>query len=196
MLAQRRIMPALGGAEALPGGLLRFHRFHPALSRRELTVTGRSIGKQPVPVAGKLRQLAVSQQGKVDLLQPCRWPLGEPHRQVAVPRSHDATVPTYAHMGTARNTTGTEGNARHGAVIDRNRIEPPYLQLAEILEARIKSGELGPGTRVPSITDLMGTYDVGKNTAIRALAVLRDAGLVEVRQGWGTFVSRGPVQAE
>jgi GntR family transcriptional regulator len=73
-------------------------------------------------------------------------------------------------------------------VIDRNRIEPPYLQLAEILEARIKSGELAPGTRVPSITDLMGTYDIGKNTAIRAVKELRDKGLVEVRPGWGTFV--------
>lgn len=77
-------------------------------------------------------------------------------------------------------------------MIDRNRIEPPYLQLADILEARIKSGELAPGTRVPSITDLMGTYDVGKNTAIRALAVLRDKKLVQVRQGWGTFVAQGP----
>jgi DNA-binding GntR family transcriptional regulator len=72
--------------------------------------------------------------------------------------------------------------------IDRNRIEPPYLQLAMILESKITSGALGPGARVPSITDLKGTYDVGKNTAIRALRELRDKGLVEVRPGWGTFV--------
>jgi DNA-binding GntR family transcriptional regulator len=41
---------------------------------------------------------------------------------------------------------------------------------------------------MPSITDLMGAYEIGKNTAIRAVGVLRDRGLVEVRQGWGTFV--------
>lgn len=78
--------------------------------------------------------------------------------------------------------------------IDRNRIEPPYLQLAEILAAKIESGELPPGVRVPSIRTLMGEYDVGKNTAIRALDELRERGLVEVRQGWGTFVAneRGP----
>jgi DNA-binding GntR family transcriptional regulator len=57
-----------------------------------------------------------------------------------------------------------------------------------ILEAKITSGALGPGARVPSITDLKGTYDVGKNTAIRALRELREKGLVEVRPGWGTFV--------
>ena len=72
--------------------------------------------------------------------------------------------------------------------IDRNRIEPPYLQLAEILESDIRSGVLAPGTRVPSIADLMGRYDIGKNTALRAVGELRSKGLVEVRPGWGTFV--------
>jgi DNA-binding GntR family transcriptional regulator len=76
--------------------------------------------------------------------------------------------------------------------IDRNRIEPPYLQLAEILAGKIASGELAPGSRVPSITDLMGTYDVGKNTAIRATQVLRERGLVKTRPGWGTFVAEQP----
>jgi len=68
--------------------------------------------------------------------------------------------------------------------IDRNRIEPPYLQLAAVLEADIRSGRLAPGARVPSISTLMGTYDIGKNTAIRAVAELRDKALVEVRPGW------------
>lgn len=73
-------------------------------------------------------------------------------------------------------------------MIDRNRIEPPYLQLAMILEEQVRSGVLAPGERVPSISSLMGTYDVGKNTALRAVKELRDKGLVEVRPGWGTFV--------
>lgn len=74
------------------------------------------------------------------------------------------------------------------AAIDRNKIEPPYLQLALILEADIREGRLLPGARVPSISTLMGTYDVGKNTAIRAVSELRGKGLVEIRRGWGTFV--------
>lgn len=72
--------------------------------------------------------------------------------------------------------------------IDRNRIEPPYLQLAQILAAQIASGELAPGTRVPSISTLQALYDVGKNTAIRAVGELKERELVEVRPGWGTFV--------
>jgi DNA-binding GntR family transcriptional regulator len=78
------------------------------------------------------------------------------------------------------------------AAIDRNRIEPPYLQLAEILAAMITSGQIKPGERVPSITTLMGTYDIGKNTAIRALSELKARGLVTVRPGWGTFVAQRP----
>jgi GntR family transcriptional regulator len=75
------------------------------------------------------------------------------------------------------------------AAIDRNRIEPPYLQLAMILEDQIRSGALAPGARVPSISTLMGEYDVGKNTAIRAIAELRVKELVQVVPGWGTFVA-------
>jgi DNA-binding GntR family transcriptional regulator len=79
-------------------------------------------------------------------------------------------------------------------MIDRNRIEPPYLQLAVLLEDEITSGRIAPGARVPSITDLMGRYDVGKNTAIRAVKELRDKGLVEVRPGWGTFARSIPLE--
>lgn len=74
-------------------------------------------------------------------------------------------------------------------VVTRDSPLPPYQQVAEILAARITSGELPPGARVPSIADLMGTYEIGKNTAIRAIGMLRERGLVEVRQGWGTFVA-------
>jgi DNA-binding GntR family transcriptional regulator len=75
-------------------------------------------------------------------------------------------------------------------MVTRDNPLPPYLQVAEIMAARIASGELAPGARVPSITDLMGTYEIGKNTAIRAIRVLRERELVEVRQGWGTFVKQ------
>jgi DNA-binding GntR family transcriptional regulator len=66
---------------------------------------------------------------------------------------------------------------------------PPYMQVAEALIAQIAAGQLGPGARIPSITTLMGEFEVGKNTAIRAVGVLRDRGLVQTRQGWGTFVA-------
>jgi GntR family transcriptional regulator len=73
--------------------------------------------------------------------------------------------------------------------IDHDSPVPPYLQVVGIIEAQIASGELASGARVPSITTLVQTYGIAKNTAIRALGHLRDRGLVEIKPGWGTFVA-------
>lgn len=75
-------------------------------------------------------------------------------------------------------------------VVDHDAPEPPYLQVAAILRGRIQSGQLPLGTRVPSITALMHEFGIARNTARRAIEVLKDDGLVTVHQGWGTFVSR------
>lgn len=74
--------------------------------------------------------------------------------------------------------------------VDHDAAEPPYLQVAAILRERIRSGDLPPGARVPSISYLMQTYGIARNTARRAVGVLVDESLVEARQGWGTFVKR------
>jgi GntR family transcriptional regulator len=71
--------------------------------------------------------------------------------------------------------------------IDYESADPPYRQLAAILRGQIERGEL-TGT-VPSITALMQTYGVAKNTARKAVSLLAEAGLVRVVPGWGTFVS-------
>jgi DNA-binding GntR family transcriptional regulator len=71
--------------------------------------------------------------------------------------------------------------------IDYESADPPYRQLAAILRGQIERGELS-GT-VPSITALMQTYGVAKNTARKAVSLLAEAGLVRVVPGWGTFVS-------
>jgi DNA-binding GntR family transcriptional regulator len=71
--------------------------------------------------------------------------------------------------------------------IDYASADPPYRQLAAILRGQIERGEL-TGT-VPSITALMQTYGVAKNTARKAISLLAEAGLVRVVPGWGTFVS-------
>ena len=64
---------------------------------------------------------------------------------------------------------------------------PPSRQIANELRERITSGELPPGSRLPSITTLMQTYGVARNTARRAVAILEDEGLVEIVHGWGSF---------
>ncbi len=65
---------------------------------------------------------------------------------------------------------------------------PPYQRIAAALREKIEAGELLPGEQVPTVPQLIETYQVSRNTALRALRVLRDEGLIEVQQGWGTFV--------
>jgi len=68
---------------------------------------------------------------------------------------------------------------------------PPYRQLAAILRDQIQSGELAPGAAVPSVKRLRQEYGVAETTARKAVALLRDEGLVETVMGWGSFVAKG-----
>lgn len=67
-----------------------------------------------------------------------------------------------------------------------------YRQLASVLRDRIRSGQLPPGGRMPSEKDLHDEFGLARETIRRALAVLRAEGLVQVRQGHGTFVVEAP----
>lgn len=63
-----------------------------------------------------------------------------------------------------------------------------YRAIADALRAEIDSGDLPPGSKVPSENELMVTYGVEQPTARRALDVLKNEGLVIARRGAGTFV--------
>jgi DNA-binding transcriptional regulator YhcF (GntR family) len=66
--------------------------------------------------------------------------------------------------------------------------EPPYLRIAATIRHRIATGALRPGDRVPSTRQVVRDFGVAMATATRALAVLRDEGLVLTRPGAGTVV--------
>jgi DNA-binding GntR family transcriptional regulator len=69
------------------------------------------------------------------------------------------------------------------------REDPPkYRQIAGDLRALIERGDYPPGARLPPKAALMAEYGVALNTVDNALGVLRDLGLIETRQGVGTFV--------
>jgi GntR family transcriptional regulator len=72
--------------------------------------------------------------------------------------------------------------------IDHGAATPVYQQLAAILRARITSGELPPGRVLPSEATLMQEHGIARETARKAVRVLRDEGLVEVVQGRGAYV--------
>lgn len=73
--------------------------------------------------------------------------------------------------------------------IDPHAPEPSYVQLADILRARIRSGELGPRQAIPSITYLVGETGLAIGTVRRAIGVLVEEGLIYTVPGRGTFVA-------
>ncbi|MBB4935288.1 DNA-binding GntR family transcriptional regulator [Lipingzhangella halophila] len=66
---------------------------------------------------------------------------------------------------------------------------PLYVQLADIVAAKIKSGELQPDRPIPAETRLAEEYGIARLTARRAVRELRDRGLVVTVPGKGTFVA-------
>ncbi|GAA2510947.1 GntR family transcriptional regulator [Pilimelia columellifera] len=69
---------------------------------------------------------------------------------------------------------------------------PRYQQLAGLIRDQIRSGELPPGTRVPTEVELRKRYDVSRNTVRDALEVLRNEGLLISSQGRGAWVRAEP----
>ncbi|AVT32260.1 GntR family transcriptional regulator [Plantactinospora sp. BC1] len=69
-------------------------------------------------------------------------------------------------------------------------IEPIYTRIVADIRAKIASGELKPGDKLPSVAQLRAQYDAS-NTAVRnAMLVLREAGVVEGHQGKGVYVRK------
>jgi DNA-binding GntR family transcriptional regulator len=65
-----------------------------------------------------------------------------------------------------------------------------WSQLAGILRDQIRRGDIQPGKLLPSISALMQTYGVSDGTVKRALAALRDEGLVDTIPGRGSYVRK------
>lgn len=72
--------------------------------------------------------------------------------------------------------------------VDHGSPVPAYQQVYVDLKARISAGEWAHGP-LPSLRALQDTYDVGQDTAIRALAMLREEGLVFTVPRRGTYVT-------
>ena len=73
--------------------------------------------------------------------------------------------------------------------VDPQSATPVYVQVAEILRARIESGQLLPDRPVPSETQLQQEFGVARGTARKAIALLREQGLVVTVKGRGSYVN-------
>ena len=65
---------------------------------------------------------------------------------------------------------------------------PLYSQLARQLRQAIASGQLAGDRRLPSVRALVSLLKVNHQTVLRAYGELEAQGLIERRQGQGTFV--------
>jgi GntR family transcriptional regulator len=65
---------------------------------------------------------------------------------------------------------------------------PLYAQLARQLRQAIAAGSWADDTPLPSIRALVSLLKVNQQTVLRAFSELESQGLIERRQGQGTFV--------
>lgn len=79
---------------------------------------------------------------------------------------------------------------RKKVMLKKTASKPKYARIVETLTDMIRQGTYQPGDRLPSDEDLVEQYGASRNTVVRALSDLRDAGLVERIQGAGTFVAK------
>jgi GntR family transcriptional regulator len=78
--------------------------------------------------------------------------------------------------------------------LNSDTFAPAYFQLAEILHARIMNGELRPGDRIPSESELSKQYGLSRMTVRRSISSLVEKGLLRSEQGRGTFVMNPKVE--
>ena len=77
--------------------------------------------------------------------------------------------------------------------IDPRSPTPLYAQIASRIRVAIAAGELSEGVALPSVRQLSSELRVNPATVVQAYRELESLGLVNTRQGAGTFVQ--PVSA-
>jgi DNA-binding GntR family transcriptional regulator len=73
--------------------------------------------------------------------------------------------------------------------IDPTGPVPPYRQIAAILASKIESGEYPKGSRIPTESEIVATWEVARTTARRAIALLRDQGVITTVPQRGSYVA-------
>lgn len=66
---------------------------------------------------------------------------------------------------------------------------PPYEQLRLAVLARVRSGELAAGTKIPTVRALAKQLNLAPNTVARAYRELEQDGVVQTRGRLGSFIA-------
>ena len=68
----------------------------------------------------------------------------------------------------------------------------PYLQIVQQVRQALRLDLLREGDQLPTVKEVVGQLAINPNTVLKAYRELEHEGLVEGRQGVGTFVARRP----
>lgn len=79
--------------------------------------------------------------------------------------------------------------------IVKGKSRPKYVQVSQLLIREINAGHWRAGERLPVESDLAAELDVAVGTLRKALTLLEEEGLLERRQGSGTYVKNPPKEA-
>jgi len=72
--------------------------------------------------------------------------------------------------------------------IDPRSPIPLYVQIADRIRIAVATVDLAPGAALPSVRQLASQLRINPATVVQAYRELEEAGVVESRQGAGTFV--------
>ncbi|HEX5370546.1 MAG TPA: GntR family transcriptional regulator [Dehalococcoidia bacterium] len=74
--------------------------------------------------------------------------------------------------------------------LDRRSGTSPYLQLVEQVKRALLLGTLQVGDQLPTMKEVVAKLTINPNTVLKAYRELEHDGLIEARQGVGTFIVR------
>ena len=72
--------------------------------------------------------------------------------------------------------------------IDPRSSIPLYVQIADRIRIAVATGDMPPGGALPSVRHLASELRVNPATVVQAYRELEEVGVIESRQGAGTFV--------
>jgi 2-aminoadipate transaminase len=81
-------------------------------------------------------------------------------------------------------------------ILSQDSEVPLYRQLYEQIAARIRSGQMGRGERLPATRELAGLLGLNRTTISAAYAILEEQGLIAGQVGRGSFVTGEPAASE
>jgi DNA-binding GntR family transcriptional regulator len=73
---------------------------------------------------------------------------------------------------------------------------PKYARVVTELRRRIEAGEYRPGDMLPSESQLVREFGIGRTTIVRALQILKDDGWISREHGLGSYVKARPAGGE